>query len=46
MIAASREKVKDWRTQPLALMDGPLEYAPEKYLELLDRAAVEVLGGL
>ena len=40
------EKVKDWRVAPVALLDGPLEYDQARYLELLDRAAAEVLEGL
>lgn len=46
IIAAANEKVKDWRTTPLALLDGPLEYDAAKYLELLRRAANEILDGL
>lgn len=46
VIAASKDKVKEWRVAPLALMDGPLEYDAAKYLELTERAAAEVLDGL
>jgi DNA polymerase elongation subunit (family B) len=46
VIANAKDKVKDWRAKPLALMDGPLEYDVEKYLELLERAASEILDGL
>jgi DNA polymerase-2 len=46
VITASKDKVKDWRTKPLALMDGALEYDVGKYLELMERAALEILEGL
>ncbi|MCX5795398.1 MAG: hypothetical protein NTY77_07895 [Elusimicrobia bacterium] len=46
VMTAAKDKVKDWRTKPVALMDGPLEYDVGKYLELLDRAAEEILAGL
>jgi DNA polymerase elongation subunit (family B) len=46
VMTAAKDKVKDWRTKPVALMDGPLEYDVGKYLELLERAAGEILEGL
>lgn len=46
VIASAKDQVKDWRTLPLALLEGPLEYDPVKYLELLERAAREILEGL
>jgi DNA polymerase elongation subunit (family B) len=46
VITAAKDRVEDWRAKPLALMDGPLEYDAAKYLELVERAAAEVLGGL
>lgn len=46
VIASARDRVKDWRVLPLALLEGPLEYDPAKYLELMDRAAAEILDGL
>jgi DNA polymerase elongation subunit (family B) len=46
VMTAAKDKVKDWRTKPVALMDGPLEYDVEKYLELLERAADEIWDGL
>lgn len=46
VICNSKDKVKDWRSKPLALMEGPLEYDVAKYLELLERAADEILSGL
>ncbi|MDD5629690.1 MAG: DNA polymerase domain-containing protein [Elusimicrobia bacterium] len=46
VITAAHDKVKDWRAKPLALMDGPLEYDVGRYLELLERAADEILDGL
>ena len=46
VIASAKDKVKDWRAKPLALMEGPLEYDAAKYAELLDRAAEEILSGL
>jgi DNA polymerase-2 len=46
VIASAGDKVKDWRTMPVALLTGPLEYDQKKYLELLERAASEILSGL
>jgi DNA polymerase elongation subunit (family B) len=46
VITASKDKVKEWRSKPLALLDDGLEYDVPKYLELLDRAAEEILDGL
>ena len=46
VIASAKDPVKDWRVVPLALLEGALEYDPKKYLELLDRAAREILDGL
>ncbi|MFH1723869.1 MAG: DNA polymerase domain-containing protein [Elusimicrobiota bacterium] len=43
VIASAKDAVKDWRTVPLALSEGPLEYDEAKYLELLERAAQEIL---
>ena len=46
VITSAKDAVKDWRVRPLALMEGALEYDPAKYLELLNRAAEEILSGL
>ena len=46
VITNSADKVKEWRSKPLALMENGLEYDVGKYLQLLDRAAWEVLDGL
>ena len=46
VITNARDKVKDWRSKPLALMENGLEYDVKKYLELLERAALEILDGL
>ena len=46
VITSAKDKVKDWRARPLALMEGALDYDPKKYLELLERAVAEVLEGL
>ena len=46
VIAAAKDKVKEWRTQPLALQEGPLDYDPAKYLEFLERATDEILDGV
>jgi len=46
VITDARSDVKDWRSAPLALLEEGLEYDVRKYLELLDRAASEVLEGI
>ena len=46
IITNADDKVKDWRSKPLALMENGLEYDVTKYLELLERAATEILDGL
>jgi len=46
VIASARDPVKAWRVTPLALLEGGLEYDERKYLELLERAADEILTGL
>jgi DNA polymerase elongation subunit (family B) len=46
IITNADDEVKDWRSKPLALMENGLEYDVGKYLQLLDRAAWEVLDGL
>lgn len=46
VITNARDPVKDWRSRPLALMEHGLEYDARKYLELLERAAWEILDGL
>ncbi|MBI3550779.1 MAG: hypothetical protein HY078_17220 [Elusimicrobia bacterium] len=46
VIVAAKEKVKEWRSKPLAFLEEGLDYDAAKYLELLERAADEVLGGL
>lgn len=46
VITAAGDGVKEWRSKPLALMENGLEYDVGKYLELLERAAREVLDGL
>lgn len=46
VITHADDKVKDWRSKPLALMENGLEYDLVKYRQLLDRAAAEILDGL
>jgi DNA polymerase II len=46
VIANAKDKVKEWRAVPLALMENGLDYDAAKYLELLERAAKEILDGL
>jgi DNA polymerase elongation subunit (family B) len=46
LITSARDKVKEWRSRPLSLMENGLEYDAAKYRELLDRAAWEILDGL
>jgi DNA polymerase elongation subunit (family B) len=46
VITNASDKVKDWRSRPLALMENGLEYDVGKYLQLLERAAWEILEGL
>ena len=46
VITNADDKVKDWRSKPLALMENGLEYDVAKYLLLLERAAWEILDGL
>jgi DNA polymerase-2 len=46
VITNASDKVKDWRAKPLALMENGLEYDVGKYLQLLERAATEILEGL
>ncbi|MBI5596095.1 MAG: hypothetical protein HY928_08415 [Elusimicrobia bacterium] len=46
VISSAKDPVKDWRVTPLALLEGPLEYDPKRYGELLDRAEREILDGL
>jgi DNA polymerase-2 len=46
VITNASDKVKDWRSRPLALMENGLEYDVGKYLQLLERAAMEILDGL
>lgn len=46
VIVDAKEKVKDWRVTAQALMEDALEYDAKKYLELVERAAEEVVGGL
>jgi len=46
VIANAKDRVKEWRAQPLALMEGGLEYDVARYLELLERGAREILDGL
>jgi DNA polymerase II len=46
VITNASDKVKDWRARPLALMENGLEYDVGKYLQLLERAAGEILEGL
>ncbi len=41
-----RIEVKDWRVRPLALLEDGFEYDAGKYLELLERAAEEILDGI
>ena len=45
VIASAKDKVKDWRAMPLPLLDGPLEYDQERYLELLENSIEEILIG-
>lgn len=46
VITNASDSVKEWRSKPLSLMENGLEYDQTKYLELLERAAAEVLDGL
>jgi len=46
VITNAADAVKEWRSKPLSLMENGLEYDVKKYLELLDRAAWEILDGL
>ena len=46
VITNASDKVKEWRSKPLALMENGLEYDVKKYLQLLERAAFEILDGL
>ncbi len=46
VITNAADKVKEWRSKPLALLENGLEYDVKKYLELLERAAWEILDGL
>ncbi|MDO8757408.1 MAG: DNA polymerase domain-containing protein, partial [Elusimicrobiota bacterium] len=46
VITNASDAVKDWRSRPLSLMENGLEYDVKKYLELLERAAWEILDGL
>ncbi len=43
VICSAKDKIKDWRAVPLPLIEI-LEYDPKKYLELMERAATEILG--
>ncbi len=46
VITSAKDAVKEWRSRPLTMLEGGLEYDAEKYLELLDRAAWEILDGI
>ena len=46
VITNASDAVKEWRSKPLSLMENSLEYDVKKYLELLERAAWEILDGL
>jgi DNA polymerase elongation subunit (family B) len=46
VITSAHDRVKDWRSRALTLMEGALEYDAARYLELLERAAWEILDGL
>lgn len=46
VITNAKDSVKEWRAKPLSLMENGLEYDVKKYLELLERAAWEILDGL
>jgi DNA polymerase elongation subunit (family B) len=46
VISSAKDPVKEWRSRPLALMEDGFEYDVKKYLELLERAAWEILDGL
>lgn len=46
VITAARDKIKEFRGRPLALIEDGFEYDVRKYLELLERAAEEILCGL
>ncbi|UPT75589.1 MAG: hypothetical protein M0D55_07920 [Elusimicrobiota bacterium] len=46
VITSAGDSVKEWRSKPLSLMENGLEYDVKKYLELLERAAEEILDGL
>lgn len=46
VITSAKDRVKEWRATPLALMENGLEYDAQRYREMLDRAASELLDGL
>lgn len=46
VITSAGDAVKEWRSKPLSLMENGLEYDARRYLELLERAASEILDGL
>ncbi len=46
VITNASDAVKEWRSKPLSLLENGLEYDARKYLELLERAAWEILDGL
>ncbi|MBI5208868.1 MAG: hypothetical protein HY927_02715 [Elusimicrobia bacterium] len=46
VVVAAKDKFKEGRARPLELMEGGLEYDRARYLELLDRAAAELLDGI
>jgi DNA polymerase elongation subunit (family B) len=46
VITNAKDAVKEWRSRPVSLMENGLEYDVKKYMELLERAAWEILDGL
>ena len=46
LISSGKDKVKDWRVTPLALINGHFEYDQKKYAELLGNAYQTITEGL
>lgn len=46
IITATKDKVKEWRPKPPALLEGALEHDAKKYLGLIGKTAHEILAGL
>jgi DNA polymerase elongation subunit (family B) len=46
IVVSAGDKVKDFRSQPLVLLEGVLEYDQRWYLEMMEKGAEEITGGL